>query len=214
APARGEGGRRPIPTSLPAPHDCDLTLDWLLEGSNTLHVCAPLGDETRIGTVLAALVHDLVIQTFDRSNRIGPIDPMLLVLLDEAANTPLPKLPEWASTVTGPGILLVTVWQSKGQIEQLYARHADTLLTNHRTKLIYPSSVSDLATIDYVSALIGSEHVRSDLDEPRWGGAGGIATDAQSLDVRAVPAGQRPPPHAGRRRPAVPRRATSRMGSR
>lgn len=168
---------------------CDLTLDWLLEGSNTLYLCAPLGDETRIGTVFAALVHDLVMQAFDRANRYGPIDPMLLVLLDEAANTYLPKLAEWASTVTGAGILLATVWQSKAQIEQLYGRHADTLLTNHRTKLLYPSGTSDMTTSDYVSALIGSEHVRSDLDEPRWGGGGEQPpTRSPSTSVPFLPA--------------------------
>jgi type IV secretion system protein VirD4 len=148
---------------------CDITLDWLLEGRNTLYLCAPLGDETRIGAVFAALLHDLVTQAFDRYNRVGdPLEPRLLVLLDEAANTPLPKLPQWASTVTGAGVQLVTVWQSKAQLEQIYGRDADNVLTNHRTKLVYPSGLSDMATFEYVSALVGKEHVRSDLDEQSW----------------------------------------------
>jgi hypothetical protein len=42
---------------------------------------------------------------------------------------------------------------------------ADNLLTNHRSKLLYPSATSDLATIDYFRSLIGDEHIRSDLDE-------------------------------------------------
>ena len=152
---------------------CDITLDWLLDGCNTLYLCAPLGDETRIGAVFAVLLHDLVTQAFDRYNRIGePLEPRLLVLLDEAANTPLPKLPQWASTVTGAGVQLVTVWQSKAQLEQIYGQDADDVLTNHRTKLVYPSGLSDMATIEYVSALVGKEHVRSDLDEQTWSRAG------------------------------------------
>jgi type IV secretion system protein VirD4 len=91
-------------------------------------------------------------------------------LLDEAGNTPLPYLSEWASTVTGAGIQLVTVWQSKAQLEQVYPRKAENVLTNHRSKLIYPSGLSDQATMEYISALVGTEHVRSDLDELRWGG--------------------------------------------
>jgi type IV secretion system protein VirD4 len=119
--------------------------------------------------VFAVLLHDLITQAFDRFNRAGqPLDPRLMILLDEAANTPLPKLPQWAATVTGAGIQLVTVWQSKGQLDETYGRHAETLLTNHRTKLIYPSGISDTATIDYLSALVGTEHIRSDLDERRW----------------------------------------------
>lgn len=82
--------------------DCTITLDWLLAGNNTLYLCAPLGDETRIGVVFAAVLHDLISQAFDRYNHTGaPAEPRLLVLLDEAANSPLPKLPQWASTVTG-----------------------------------------------------------------------------------------------------------------
>jgi len=44
------------------------------------------------------------------------------------------------------------------------------VLINHRTKLIYPSGISDTATIDYLSTLVGTEHIRSDLDERRWNG--------------------------------------------
>lgn len=152
---------------------CDITLDWLLEGCNTLYLCAPLGDETRIGAVFAVLLHDLITQAFARYNRLGePIEPRLLVLLDEAANTPLPKLPQWASTVTGAGMQLVTVWQSKAQLDQIYGRDSDNVLTNHRTKLVYPSGLSDMATIEYLSALVGKEHVRGDLDQPSWTQAG------------------------------------------
>jgi len=146
-----------------------ITLDWLLTGNNTLYLCAPLGDDTRIGVVFAAVLHDLMSQAFDRANRTGqPIDPRLLVLLDEAANSPLPKLPQWASTVTGAGLQLVTVWQSRAQLDQIYGPDADNVLTNHRTKLIYPSGLSDTATTDYLAKLAGTEHVRADLKQPTW----------------------------------------------
>ncbi len=150
---------------------CEITLEWLCRGSNTLYLCAPLGDESRVGVVFAALLHDLIAQAFNRYNRDGrPIDPRLLVVLDEAANTPLPKLPQWAATITGAGIQLVTVWQSKAQLDQAYGKDADNVLTNHRTKLIFPSGLSDLSTIEYISALVGDEHVRSELDDPRGRG--------------------------------------------
>ncbi len=151
---------------------CDITLDWLTSGNNTLYLSAPLGDEGRVGVVFSVLLQDLIGQAFARSNRHGTaIDPRLLVVLDEAANTPLPKLPQWAATVAGVGIQLVTVWQSKAQLDQAFGKDADNVLTNHRTKLIFPSGLSDLATIDYISALVGEEHVRSELDEPNAGGA-------------------------------------------
>ena len=147
--------------------NCDITLDWLLDGNNTLYLIAPLGGERRVGQVFSVMMQDLIAEAFERGNRHGPADPSLLVVLDEAANTALPTLPEWAATVTGIGIQLVTVWQSKGQIDRVYGKDADNLLTNHRTKLLYPSGISDLATLDYFEKLIGNEHIRSDLDNPR-----------------------------------------------
>lgn len=138
------------------------------------YLCAPLGDESRVAVVFAALLHDLIAQAFELYNQQGaPIDPRLLVVLDEAANMPLPKLPQWAATITGAGIQLVTVWQSKAQLDQAYGKDADNVLTNHRTKLIFPSGLSDLSTIEYVSALVGDEHVRSELDE-RTGAIGDL----------------------------------------
>ena len=143
---------------------CEITLDWLTKGENTLYLVAPVGDETRVGIVFAALLQDLVTQSIDRYSRgAKPLDPRLLVVLDEAANTPLPKLPEWAATITGIGIQLVTVWQSKAQLDHIYGANADNVLTNHRTKLILPSGLSDRSTAEYVSALVGQEHVRADL---------------------------------------------------
>jgi type IV secretion system protein VirD4 len=55
---------------------CEVTLDWLLAGDNTLYLVAPLGDERRVGAVFAALLSDLIRQAFDRYNRSGePINP-------------------------------------------------------------------------------------------------------------------------------------------
>jgi type IV secretion system protein VirD4 len=45
---------------------CEITLGWLLAGSNTLYLVAPLGDEHRVGAVFAALLADLVRQAFER----------------------------------------------------------------------------------------------------------------------------------------------------
>jgi type IV secretory pathway TraG/TraD family ATPase VirD4 len=53
------------------------------------------------------------------------------------------------------------------QIDRVCGKDADNLLTNHRTKLLHPSGTSDLATPDYFENLIGNEHIRSDLDNPR-----------------------------------------------
>lgn len=85
------------------------------------------------------------------------LDTELLLLLDETANVPLAQLPHWASTVAGYGIQLVTVWQSKAQIDAAYGPSADTVIANHLTQVYFPG-IRDLATIRYVSELLGTEH--------------------------------------------------------
>lgn len=152
------------PAMASSADSCDLTLDWLLAAGNTLYLVAPLGDDTRVGLVFAAVLHDLISDAFTAYNcRGAPLDPRLLVVCDEAANTPLPKLPQWAATVSGAGIQLVTVWQSRAQLDETYGRQADSVLTNHRSKLFYPSGLTDTTTTDYLSGLSGTEHVRADL---------------------------------------------------
>ncbi len=91
--------------------------------------------------------------------------PAVLVVIDEAANCRLDALPQWAATVSGLGIQLVTVWQSRAQIEAVYGRQADAILTDHLSKLFFPG-MSDQRGLDYLSALTGHEHVPSTLGHP------------------------------------------------
>ena len=46
-------------------------------------------------------------------------------------------LPGVASTCSGLGMLLVTIWQSKAQIDAAYGILADSVLTNHGTKIFF-----------------------------------------------------------------------------
>ena len=41
------------------------------------------------------------------------------------------------------------------------------VLTNHRTKLIFPSGLSDMTTASYISDLVGDEAVRGEIEERR-----------------------------------------------
>jgi type IV secretion system protein VirD4 len=141
-------------------------LDWLTNGSNALHLCAPLGDHKN-GVIFSAVLQDIIDQAFARANLGRPLVPRLLLCVDETANTPLWKLPVWASTLIATGTQLVTVWQSKAQMDELFGHHADTLLTNHRTKLIFPSGLSDMTTAKFISDLVGDEAVRSEIEDRR-----------------------------------------------
>ena len=141
----------------------DIDLDWLLSGENTLYISAPLADAQRYAPAIGGLIGDLLSQAFDLNMRTGrPVEPGLLIVVDEAANVPMRRMAEWASTVAGIGVQLVTVWQSIAEIHALYGRQADTILTNHITKLFF-GGMSDLEGLDYINRLLGEEHVPGTL---------------------------------------------------
>ncbi|MFN2504840.1 MAG: type IV secretory system conjugative DNA transfer family protein [Acidimicrobiales bacterium] len=146
----------------PVVADCsarsDITLEWLVSGRNTLYICSPMHEQLRLATVFGGILDDLLQQAYEWRNDHGSRLPDTLLILDEAANAPARWLPQVASTCSGIGIQLVTIWQSKAQIDDAYGTLADSVLTNHGTKLFF-SGISDPSTLDYVSRLLGDEEV-------------------------------------------------------
>lgn len=136
-----------------------IDLAWLLSGTNTVYLCAPIEDQRRLAPAFGGLLNDLINQAYRHVAATGrPIDPPLLVVIDEAGNTPIRALPEYASTLAGLGVLLVSIWQSIAQIEATYGRAADTILTNHLSKILY-SGLSDPATLRYITTVLGDAEV-------------------------------------------------------
>jgi type IV secretion system protein VirD4 len=135
----------------------DYTPEKLLAGANTLYLIGPRTEQERLGTVFAALIQELVALVEARSGELGgPIEPTVLLLLDELANiAPVPGLDELASTAAGLGIQLVSVCQDIAQLQARFGRRASTIVNNHRAKLA-GRGISDLETLNYFTRLIGS----------------------------------------------------------
>ena len=139
----------------------NVDLTWLLGGKNTVYLCAPIEDQQRLAPAFGGLLNDLIKQIYLHVSRAGrPLDPPLLVVIDEAGNTPLRSLPEYASTLAGLGVLLVTIWQSLAQLEAAYGKQADTVLTNHLSKLFY-AGLSDPASLKYAAQVLGDAEVET-----------------------------------------------------
>jgi type IV secretion system protein VirD4 len=132
----------------------------LLAGPHTLYLCAPAHDQRRLRGLFVAVVKDVLESAFAYSARAGrPLDPPLLVVLDEAANiAPLAELDGLAATCAGHGVQLVTVWQDLAQMAARYGPRAATVLNNHRGRL-FLSGIADPATLDHASHLVGDEEV-------------------------------------------------------
>jgi type IV secretion system protein VirD4 len=158
----------------------------LLGGSHTLYLCAPAHDQRRLRGYFSALTQQVLAHAFAHATRSGkPLDPPLLVVLDEAAHiAPLPELDGLAATCASHGIQLVTVWQDLAQVRARYGSRAPTVLNNHRAKLFLPG-IADPDTLDYASRLIGDEEVTvpSVTRDP----AGGRSTTSSRGPRRLLP---------------------------
>jgi len=155
----GGGGGGNVAT---APSDVGDVVDpqRLLDGSNTLYLCAPAHDQRRLRPLFATLVAQVIEAAYDRAEATGrALDPALLVVLDEAANVaPIADLDVLASTAAGHGVQLVTVWQDFGQIHARYGTRAGSVINNHRAK-VFLSGIADPQTLEHASQLVGeAEH--------------------------------------------------------
>lgn len=149
------------PAVVGSSHGCELTLDWLLSGNNTLYASAPLRAARRLAPAIGGLIGDLLEQVAERVANTGrPLDPPLLIVLDEIGNTPLRELPELVSTLAGLGVQIITVWQSVAQIKAAYRDQHGTIVANHRSKVFF-SGISDPDTFEMAMKLVGDEQVVS-----------------------------------------------------
>ncbi|HEY5026695.1 MAG TPA: type IV secretory system conjugative DNA transfer family protein [Acidimicrobiales bacterium] len=153
----------------------------MLDGGDTLYLCAPAHDQRRLRPLFATLVSQVVEAAYERSGRRGaPLDPPLLVVLDEAANVaPLAELDVLASTAAGHGVQLVTVWQDLAQLQARYGTRSGSVVNNHRVK-VFLSGIADPGTLEHASSLIG------ETEHQTWattvdGGGAVSRTDSASL---------------------------------
>jgi type IV secretion system protein VirD4 len=164
---------------------CDITPSGLLDGSQrSLYVVAPSHEQRRLRPLFETLLHTVISYAFEISSRNGePLDPPLLVVLDEAANiAPLRDLDALASTAASHGIQLVSVFQDLSQITNRYGDRAQTVVNNHRAKIVL-SGISDTQTLEYASRLLGDEEV---LQSSVTRGVQGNRSTTESTSLRSL----------------------------
>jgi len=158
----------------------------LLAGENTLYLVAPAHEQRRLRGLFTALVADITAHVFERSAASGrPIDPPLLLALDEAANiAPLPNLDEIASTGPGQGVQLLTILQNISQAADRWGHdRAETIIANHRARL-FCSGIGDRATLEYLRQTLGEQEIAriaTHRQSPLATGSRTYSTDFRSL---------------------------------
>jgi type IV secretion system protein VirD4 len=136
----------------------DYTPMTLLDGgANTLYLCAPEDEQERLAAIFSMLVQELLAVAAEATAATGkPLDPPLLLLLDEAATSaPIPNLDRVAATAAGQGIQLLTIVQDFSQLSAIYGRRAPTAVNNHAAKIV-GSGIADPETTNYFSRIVGT----------------------------------------------------------
>jgi type IV secretion system protein VirD4 len=135
----------------------ELTPARLLEGANSLFLVAPTHEQERLRNVYCAIVSEMTRAVYSRRTRTGtPLDPPLLVVLDEAAHiAPVRELGALAATGPEPGIQLVTIFHDHAQIRAIYGTNAATVIANHRARLFLPG-IGDPETLEQISRSLGT----------------------------------------------------------
>jgi type IV secretion system protein VirD4 len=139
----------------------DINPSALVDGSSsTLYLTSPYLDQARLRPLFATVVRQVINAVYEQAAATGrPLDPPLLLVLDEAANiAPVEDLATVASTSAAMGLQLVTVFQDLAQVRSRYGDATGTVINNHRATLFLPG-IKDLDTLDLASRLVGDHEL-------------------------------------------------------
>jgi type IV secretion system protein VirD4 len=130
----------------------------LLDSGGTLCIVTPSSEGERFAPYFTALLTAIIHEAETRAAaQAGPLEPRLLLALDEAGNVfRYPRLPQLLTTARGNGIQLLLIYHDLAQVEHLYGGRevARTVVSNAKMRMLLPG-VGDLETLRYWSDLMG-----------------------------------------------------------
>ncbi|MBJ7457553.1 MAG: type IV secretory system conjugative DNA transfer family protein [Thermoleophilaceae bacterium] len=151
------------PRVLDSARSSEITPDKLIgDKPATAYLCAPITEQKQLAALYGTLINEIIDYGYQEYAKTGrPLDPPLLVVLDEAANiAPLPDLDKLASTAAGVGIQLVTIFQDFGQVRERWGHDkAQTIVSNHRATIVLPG-VKCEHTLKWVGDVTGEQSIR------------------------------------------------------
>jgi type IV secretory pathway TraG/TraD family ATPase VirD4 len=153
-----------------------------LRSNGTLYLLGTASGAASTVTLVAALIEDVVevARRLATASPGGRLDPPLGLILDEAANYPIPSLPALMSEGGGTGITTMAVLQSLDQARDHWGRDAAGAIWDSAiVKLILPggSNADDLADL---ARLIG-ERPEKELTETSQPGSGKSVSSSTRL---------------------------------
>ncbi|MFC6706835.1 type IV secretory system conjugative DNA transfer family protein [Flexivirga alba] len=137
--------------------------EQFLRANGTLYLLGTSSGSSATANLVAALVED-VVETARRlaAHQLGGrLEPPLTVVLDEAANYPLPSLPSLMSDGGGCGIGTLVVLQSLAQARHVWGEHAASAIWDAASMKIILGGGSNARDLDDLSKLLGQRDERS-----------------------------------------------------
>jgi type IV secretion system protein VirD4 len=162
-----------------------------LRKRGTLYLLGTASGASATATLVAAFVEDIVevARQLAATSTGARLDPPLGLILDEAANYPLPSLGALMSEGGGTGITTITVLQSLAQARDRWGREtAGAIWDSAIAKLVLPGS-SNADDLDDISRLLGDRSVVEHTETSQAGRRKSTSTAKQQrpiLDPAAI----------------------------
>lgn len=146
---------------------------------NTLYVYAPPHQAERLGPLFATLMSQIADSAMSQASAsaAGRTDAPLLVVLDDTVHcAPAPVIDQLATSGSGFGIQLLTLFSDLTQMERSFGRtQAVQTANSHRARLVLPG-VSDGLTLTYLTSLIQGNQLLEGGDETGLSGRTMVST--------------------------------------
>jgi type IV secretory pathway TraG/TraD family ATPase VirD4 len=175
---------RVLETVSPGPNERFNPREFLKE-AGTLYLLGTASGAASTASLVAALVEDVieVARKMAAASPGGRLDPPLGLILDEAANYPLPSLPALMSEGGGTGITTMAVLQSLDQARHRWGRDAaGSIWDSAIVKIILPG-VSNPDDLGGIARLVGE---RKEREFSQTSASGGSRSVSSSMRDRSI----------------------------
>jgi type IV secretory pathway TraG/TraD family ATPase VirD4 len=156
-----------------------------LTDRGTLYLLGTASGAASTASLVAALVEDIVevARRLASASPGGRLDPPLGLILDEAANYPLPSLPALMSEGGGTGITTMAVLQSLDQARHRWGRDAAGAIWDSAiVKLVLPG-VSNPDDLSGIARLVGERREREFSQTSASGGSHSVSTSVRDRAI-------------------------------
>ena len=156
-----------------------------LRSKGTLYLLGTASGAASTATLVAALVEDVIeiARRLAAASPAGRLDPPLGLILDEAANYPLPSLPALMSEGGGTGITTMAVLQSLDQARDRWGRDAAGAIWDSAiAKLILPG-VSNAVDLADIARLVGDRREREISETSQTGGGKSVSSSMRERQI-------------------------------